>query len=508
MMHNPPNRAVADWMDYCSMFDLEIHHLPGRCNLIADALSRYMPGDAYDSLGNVDTSNMLKQPIDYHLTLAINDIDVPHDQEEDLSSDPLYLHVKDIHDFGHFGVTSTYNAAKDAGLRHPRLQKLCHKVVHNCRPCSYWSRGRKVYSPLQSVQALHPMDHIEFDLFVMPTTADGLKCFLLAIDVFTSFVWLIPLQDKKAPTVARALWEQIFSRFGPPKRIHSDNEPALVNKITKSLFEHLKIAHQEIATYNPRANGKAERAGRTAKELILKLIHGQDEIWPAILPVVSLMVNEKVHATTGHSPFSLMFARSSSPCIDYSSVTLDDPISFDTWAEENWSIMLNSVYPAVRNRVTSIKDKQSAHFASKHHVAAKKLPIGSTVMLANLGRDKKTTQPWLGPYFIHSIADDNYIVRLHADHSLEFTVPRDQLKPLLHADLEENHDMVEDIIDYNPKTKRYLVVWRDHPGQNTWELADALNPSLIQWYKDKPRKSAATASSNTTSRKSARVRKA
>jgi len=56
----------------------------------------------------------------------------------------------------------------------------------------------------------------------LPTAADGSKYLLVVADAFTKWVEAYPLQDQEAATCITAVYNGMFSRFGLPRQLHSD----------------------------------------------------------------------------------------------------------------------------------------------------------------------------------------------------------------------------------------------------------------------------------------------
>ena len=48
----------------------------------------------------------------------------------------------------------------------------------------------------------------------------------LAIDNFTKYMWVVPLENKSGSELIRAM-QEIIRRMGEPKKIYSDQEPAM-----------------------------------------------------------------------------------------------------------------------------------------------------------------------------------------------------------------------------------------------------------------------------------------
>ena len=100
------------------------------------------------------------------------------------------------------------------------------------------------------------MDYVSKTL---PRTPDGFVYALVVIDGFTRFPWVIPLRNKEPATVARGLFEHVFSIVGLPKRIHCDNDFTLTSRILQELFARWGVRQSFIAFRHPASNGVAER---------------------------------------------------------------------------------------------------------------------------------------------------------------------------------------------------------------------------------------------------------
>ena len=77
------------------------------------------------------------------------------------------------------------------------------------------------------------MDLVEYKTeSVSPT---GLKCSyaLTIIDHLTRFAVLVALPDKKEQTIAKALVDRVFSFFGSPETLHSDQGLEFENKVVE-----------------------------------------------------------------------------------------------------------------------------------------------------------------------------------------------------------------------------------------------------------------------------------
>jgi len=81
------------------------------------------------------------------------------------------------------------------------------------------------------------MSRVQVDLIDLRTRPDGdYKYIAHARDHFTRFSWAIPLKNKEAIYVASFLF-QIFTQFGPPVFLQSDNGKEFVASIVRDLIQ-------------------------------------------------------------------------------------------------------------------------------------------------------------------------------------------------------------------------------------------------------------------------------
>jgi len=121
---------------------------------------------------------------------------------------------------------------------------------------------------------------------------------LLAIDSFTKYVWVVPLDRKLQSSWTSAL-EQIFDKMGKPKTIYADPDSTL---LATNMSRWLKNRDVELITTKNHAN-IAERAIRTIKSMLDKRVDDNPGAWTRYLPdVLSKYNKSKDHSSIGMSP--------------------------------------------------------------------------------------------------------------------------------------------------------------------------------------------------------------
>ena len=95
----------------------------------------------------------------------------------------------------------------------------------------------------------------------------GINYLLCAIDLFSKYVWVVPLKDKRRITIVNA-FQKIISKGRKPNKIWVDQGGEFYNKLFKRF---LKINNTEMySTYNEGKSVVAERFIRTLKNKIFK----------------------------------------------------------------------------------------------------------------------------------------------------------------------------------------------------------------------------------------------
>ena len=270
---------IQSWFDILLDFDFEIEYIPGIRNILPDRLSRL-----YD-LG------LRKDRYIFKNVRLINELDVEKSIQMDLQSETLES-VEDrerrkfllqmAHLKGHFGAKAIQLSIQNDGYTWANIRADAQNWVSSCLPCQRYNIGKHGFHPVKNLRACLPFDHICLDVKNMVTSSRGNVCYLLVIDVFTRFIFLKPLMDQTAISVARALFE-IFATVGFPRIVGSDNGTEFVNEIMQELCRVSCIDHRLISAYHHRANGIAERAIRTTSTTIYKMLEGQRDQWDRYL---------------------------------------------------------------------------------------------------------------------------------------------------------------------------------------------------------------------------------
>ena len=211
---------------------------------------------------------------------------------------------------GHWREEKTYEAiaikyfwpsmAKDIEA-HVKMCKICHQ--QNDR------HNSKNKAPL------HPWDpptarnqRIHFDLVGPLKSSDtGYKHILSITDAYSRWVELVPIINKEAITVAKALWDNWICRFGFFKQSVSDGGGEFANEVLKELTKLMSSKHHIISPYMPSVNGVIERVHQSIGAYVKSFCDEQTTDWVHFLPALTFSINTRVHSGTKFSPYFITY---------------------------------------------------------------------------------------------------------------------------------------------------------------------------------------------------------
>lgn len=176
---------------------------------------------------------------------------------------------------------------------------ICTKPLHGQPTVGLRPRSPKTAWETLAVDLMGPY----------PLTRKGHRYILVVTDLFTRWVEAFPLRNAEAPTITRVLEDEVFSRYGYPDRILSDNGPQFRSQVWVTACEKWNSTLWTTPTYHPRANPTERRNQEVKKGLRLRLHEGNQQIWDVQLPNLLFTLRRRKNAATGSTPGYLLFGR-------------------------------------------------------------------------------------------------------------------------------------------------------------------------------------------------------
>lgn len=124
-------------------------------------------------------------------------------------------------------------------------------------------------------------------------------------DAFSKWIEVKPMKNITTRNTCKVL-NEIFSTFGVPQMIVSDNGPQFTSSEFEDYCKTQGILHIRSSPYHPRTNGLAERLVRTFKT---RMASENNEVLPSRLHEFLFNYRNTPHSTTGKAPSEIMFGR-------------------------------------------------------------------------------------------------------------------------------------------------------------------------------------------------------
>ena len=217
---------------------------------------------------------------------------------------------------GHQGITKTKALIREK-VWFPGIDSLVERQVRSCIPCAAVTPSDK-REPLQMSDLPDaPWTCVSVDF------ADVNGVYLLVLyDEYSRFPIVDIVPSTSAKTVIPRL-DKIFSEFGIPSVLKSDNGPPFQSSEFKLFSAQLGFRHRKITPYWPRANAEVERFMRTAKKVV-KTATIENKDWKQELNCFLRNYRATPHSTTGIAPAKLLFGRPLGVKLPQMPYTMDD----------------------------------------------------------------------------------------------------------------------------------------------------------------------------------------
>ena len=135
---------------------------------------------------------------------------------------------------------------------------------------------------------------------------------LIVVDAHSKWVEAIPTAGSTSHVVIEEL-RFLFSQFGLPESIVSDNGTCFTSSTFNSFLKQHGIAHITSAPYHPSTNGLAERSVQLVKKGLKKVKTGS---FRSRIAKVLFAYRLLPQMTTGLSPSELLLGRHPRSCLD------------------------------------------------------------------------------------------------------------------------------------------------------------------------------------------------
>ena len=163
--------------------------------------------------------------------------------------------------------------------------------------------------PLKPVIAAGPFQQWGLDFIgeINPTSSSQHRYILTATDYFTKWIEVIPTRNATDKVIMNFLLENIFSRFGCPKKIITDNVVAFKSASLVKFCEDYNVILAHSTPYCPQGNGLAESSNKSLIRIIRKLLLQNKKAWDSNLKYALWADRISTKKSIGTSPFQIVY---------------------------------------------------------------------------------------------------------------------------------------------------------------------------------------------------------
>ena len=302
------SNRIKKWCLLLKAYDYKISHIPGKKNVIADFLSRKAINTMISSeekseegeimfiednrttvkadciASETKKDKILKQILEYTkegwcneppenlIPYYIRRYEITIEQDILLWGERVIIPeslreilLKDLH-AEHMGIVRTKQFAR-LYLWWPKLDSEIEEMVKMCEACQINSKNPKSNNPGTWSWPAGPWKRLHLD-FAGPD--EGGHMYLVIVDAYSKFLDIFVMNKADASNTIERL-RRVFSIFGLPEHIVSDNGSQFTSEEFKEFLDKNDIQHTKTPTNHPATNGLAERYVGFMKETFKKI---------------------------------------------------------------------------------------------------------------------------------------------------------------------------------------------------------------------------------------------
>lgn len=405
---------------------------------------------------------------------------------------------------GHFSFAKTSERLKDRFHWHG----LAADTENYCKSCLTCAQHKSVNHPIKYplgslpyIGRLFGRAHVDLQGPIEPPTARGNRWILVVHCASSKWAEAIALPNKEAGTVAKALLDEVFTRYSFPDQLMSDQGSEFRNRVLQSINELLQIHQSHSSPYHPAGNGQAEVFNKTLASVLKKIVKERVADWDLYLPICLLAYRTMMHEVIGMSPFVAVFKEQ--PRFPLDIVLQHSTAHLDSIAKETQG-RLELVKRLLRNAYDEAERRKQRENAKLRKPVDDIYKVGDQVLLriesANRHSDEmpnKFRAKYSGPWTVQAVFNNGLNLTIKRDSPMQTkTVHASKVKLLPERDaalrLARENELI--VTDFTPGEILLIKGEKSASGRSAYDdqlwLAKCLGMDgqqvKVQWYEGVP----------------------
>ena len=204
---------------------------------------------------------------------------------------------------GHQGIVKTKQLLREK-VWFPGIDKQAELLISCCLACQATVDTSKPTPLSPSPLPQSPWTEVSMD-FCGPLSSNDYL--MVVIDDYSRYPEVEITQSTAARSVIPLL-DKIFSRFGIPEIVRTDNGPPFSSQEFRDFASNMGFKHRRITPLYPQANGEAERFMQPLMKAV-KCATVEGRSWKQAMYTFLRNYRSTPHSTLGKSPASVLFSR-------------------------------------------------------------------------------------------------------------------------------------------------------------------------------------------------------
>ena len=329
------------------------------------------------------------------------------------------------------------------------MARITHLFIAACEVCQQRDRNavpqHHTYRNMKSGFAFQ-LVHIDIWGPLPNGSKTGSKYLLTCEDSFTRWIEAIPIKKADSETILAALEKEIFSRYGIPHYLFSDEGTNLRSVLMRQGCEFLGIKMMSTSSYHPQPN-IVERMHRTLGQMLRATMNETGQDWEACLPAVLFAIRTASHKAIAVPPFLALFGRLPNTPLD---ILFGSPNPTQANSKPQQVLDMKARMDAIHKFTRQHMAKEVLRQRRVYNAEHKLLEVGNKVWLFTPVSQtvRKLSTYWTGPWIITNTDRDSAFVII---------VPSDKLKVKRNVPLKVSIDRIKPYIEPKNPVQQDLV---------------------------------------------------
>ena len=278
---------------------------------------------------------------------------------------------------------------------------------------------QKIYDPCEG-----PEDLLEIDIVGPLPASNGFTHILTAVDVFSRYLFAVPLKRPDTHSVVRGLLSIFTKHAYVPKHILTDKGTAFTAELFSGIAKTADIHISHATIKHAKTIGMVERTHAKLKKILKSSVNADRPQWDRYVDIAIMAHNTTYHDSLKCSPTEIFHGRIPYNPLDLQFRNANKPA--ETKCKDVNEILdkMNFIFRDNLDNIISAYHKYKKYYDRK--ARAQPLKVNEFVFLLDPKYDSQRSKEefktfhWKGPHkMMKVLSDSNYIIRKVGTHQTQ-----------------------------------------------------------------------------------------